>query len=292
LRACGDAALERVGALARSRAPPVVPASALGAWYWCRLKAWHNTTLFNTGWLSGSELGDEELRGLAILWAAELAKRANIRIILGKLIHGEPVSTVLGEASDYRLAVELLKGGAEAARRLLGSRLPYGLIDPEEFREQLRRYDGADDIVEYFKSEKWPLIARRADSFIVIGVPDSIEMADGAIRVVELKTTSRPRRSLAHSISYKAALAQLSTYSWILSSRWPVEKAVLVFRDQTGRLLMRRVFDAEELAAYFEEHLKTIAARLASPKPPEPPQRPPCRSCEYNLDRLQAATGG
>jgi CRISPR/Cas system-associated exonuclease Cas4 (RecB family) len=292
LKVCNDPSLERVGALAREKAPPVVPASALGSWYWCRLKAWHNTTLFNTGWLAGSRLGEEELRGLALLWAAELAKRANIRIMIGKLIHGEPPSEVFGEAADYRLALQLAEGGAEAARRLLGTKLPYGLIEPERFWEQLKRYREAEDIVEYFRGEEWPLIAKDAGGFIVIGVPDSIELSRGAVRVVELKTTSRPRRSLAGSTAYRAALAQLSAYAWILADRWPVEEAVLVFRDQTGRLLARRVFDAEELAGYFEEHLKPIAARLAAPQPPDPPGRPPCRSCEYNFDRLLGGGGG
>jgi CRISPR/Cas system-associated exonuclease Cas4 (RecB family) len=288
LKVCMDDAVKRVGVLARSKAPPVVPASALGTWYWCRLKAWHNTTLFNTGWLSPEDLGEEEFRGLAFLWAAELVKRANMRIIIGKLIHGEPIASVLEEASDYTLALKLLREGAKAAKELLGSRLPYGLIEPAKFEEQLKRYQNTSDIVEYFQSEEWPLIARDAGSFIVIGVPDSIEMIDGAVRVVELKTTSKPRRNLTHSITFKAALAQLSTYAWILVRRWPVEEAVLVFKDHTGKLLLRKVYDAEELANYFEEKLRHAAAELASTQPPEPQDKPPCRSCEYNFEKLKS----
>ncbi len=286
VRVCLEESLRIIGSVAREYAPPVVPASALGSWFWCRLKAWHNTTLFNTGWLRKVRLGEAELDGLAVLWAAELAKKANPRIIVGKLIHGEPLGDVVREAGEFSLAVRLARERGRLMGEILGGRLPLGLIDPDEYEEQLRRYSGASDIVEYFRREKWPLIARRAKGFMVIGVPDRIEMASGGVRVVELKTTSRPRRQLARTISYRAALAQLAAYSWILVERWPVEEAVLVFRDHSGRLIARKVFDPDELAGYFEEKLLPVAESLASREPPEPPEKPPCRSCEYNFEKL------
>jgi len=287
LKLCEESPMKLVGVLARQRAPPVVPASALGTWHWCRLKAWHNTSLFNTGWLKGLKLDERVLDGLALLWAAEIAKKANPRIIMGKIVHGEPPAEVLREAKEYKLAIQLSRDRGRLLSKLLGKELPYGLIEPEEYEKQAARYAATTDVVEYFRREEWPLILRNAGNYVLIGVPDSIEMSRGGIRVVELKTTSRPRRVMGKGISYRAALAQLAAYAWILSERWPLEEAVLIFRDDTGKLILRKVFDPGELVEYYEERLHNIARDLASTEPPTPQAKPPCRSCEYStVERL------
>lgn len=284
---CLDAVLAAAGRAARLHGPPVVAASSIGAWSWCPLKAWHNTSLFNSGWLPFSlvEADDAVAGGLAALWAAELAKKSMYRIIHGKILHGDTVEP--GEAVEAaRLAEELARRGARGLRELLRRRmLPgLGLIDPEAFERQLARYREAEDIVEYSKLEEWPLIARRGRGVYVIGVPDRVEYNrdGGGVRVVELKTTSRPRLFRRRSgRGYRAAVSQLAAYSWILVERWPLEEAVLLVEDAAGDRVMVERFDPEELAALFEEELLPIAERLAAPTPPRPRSRSPCRSCEY-----------
>ena len=288
-RLCERSALLLVGARARQEAPPVVPASAIGAWHWCRLKAWHNTSLFNTGWLSLDSLSQEELEGLLYLWVSELWKRGRERIITGRLIHGDSLDEAIGEAvTGPRLAETLLRGGVETLIELIEKGvLDKGLIRPEEYEEQLRRYLGASDIVEYFRREDWPMIARRprGEDFMVIGVPDDISYGRGGLRVVELKTSSKPWLVKKHSRGYLAAKTQLATYAWILVDKWPVEEAILVYKDVTGRTFLRERFAPEDLAEWFEaEILPSIVARLASEEPPEPSERPPCKTCEYGIE--------
>ncbi|ABM80556.1 PD-(D/E)XK nuclease family protein [Hyperthermus butylicus] len=289
MRACQHSGVLLVGRLAREAAPPVVPASAIGSWHWCKVKAWHATTLFNTGWLRLDNLTDEALDGLALLWAAELGKKANPRIIRGKLVHGEQLADVILEASEYRLARLLLEERGKALRRLHSDGLIpcLGLIDPESFEEQLARYRTASDIVEYFRREEWPLIARRPShrSYVVIGVPDEIAWDDGGVKVVELKTTGKPWLVKARRQGYRAALAQLAAYAWMLVDRWPLETAELVFKDYAGNTVLREKHDPLELAELFEKEILPIADELASQEPPGQPARPPCQSCEYNTVR-------
>ena len=138
--------------------------------------------------------------------------------------------------------------------------------------------------MEYSRLEEWPLIARRGRGFYVIGVPDRVEYSSngGGVRVVELKTTSRPQLfRRRNGRGYRAAVSQLAAYSWILVERWPLEEAVLVVEDTAGDRVMIERFDPEELAAMFEEKLLPIAERLAATTPPRPWSRSPCRSCEY-----------
>ncbi|KSW10694.1 hypothetical protein CF15_07860 [Pyrodictium occultum] len=116
---CLDRVLVLVGRLARSRGPPVVAASSIGSWYWCSLKAWHATSLFNAGWLSPGDLAEEAWRGLAILWSAELAKDSFAGIIRGRLLHGEDLEEVAREAlGGAVLAKRLARGGAGEMQRL------------------------------------------------------------------------------------------------------------------------------------------------------------------------------
>ncbi|KSW10693.1 hypothetical protein CF15_07855 [Pyrodictium occultum] len=151
----------------------------------------------------------------------------------------------------------------------------------------------AEDPVEYYWREEWPLMARRPRSrgYTVIGVPDALEWSPAGLRVVEVKTTSRPRAMLRRGRGYWAARAQLAAYAWILSERWPVEEAVLLVRDATGATALRERLDPWELASWFEEKiLPGVADRLASQSPPPRPRRPPCRSCEYGA-RYPSASG-
>ncbi len=283
MRVCGDESLLILGRLVRRLAPPVVAASTVGAWHWCRLKAWHVTTLFNAGWLDLSSLTPGLLRGLAILWAAEFAKNSLIRVIRGRIIHGEYVEPMEAvEAAEHARALASPQGGEELLRLIRsGVVAGPGLIDPEALRLQLRRYAEASDLVSYHRREEWPLIAREADSFLLIGVPDSIEETTGGIRVVEVKTTSRPQSMRQHLRGYRAAKTQLAAYTWILIERWPIEEAVLIVKASDGSTVMVERFDPEDLAAWFEEHGLPKARQLASPEPPEPQRKPPCRSCEY-----------
>ena len=281
-RVCLEAPLRRIGEAARRAGPPVVAASSIGSWHWCSLKAWHATTLFNAGWLRVEELSREELEGLAMLWAAELAKKGMPRVLHGRILHGDPVDPAeVGEAA--KLARLLAGEGGEALLKLSREgRLPSpGLIPPGLYEEQLRRYREAADLLEYMRRWDWPMIAREASGFTVIGVPDRVEEAPGGYRVVELKTTSRPWAARRRLRSYQAAKAQLAAYAWILVERWPIEEAVLVFEDNTGRVVLRERFDPELLSKWFEEKMLPVARALASREPPEPRGRPPCRSCEY-----------
>jgi hypothetical protein len=287
-RVCEHRALVAIGSLARKKAPPVVPASSIGSWYWCRLKAWHSVSLFNTGWLSLEELGEEELAGLVVLWAAELWKKGRERIITGRIIHGESASDAISEAlTGPQIAEILLREGGEAFEKLLENGVvSMGLIDPREYEEQLKKYNEAADIVEYFRREEWPMIGRRAPrGYMVIGVPDSIEYSRGGLRVAELKTSSKPWLVRRHSRSYLAAKAQLAAYTWILVEKWPLEEAVLVFKDVAGRTFLVERFVPEDLAEWFEKNGLAVADELASLEPPRPSDRAPCRSCEYgNID--------
>ncbi len=280
---CLDPLLARVGALARRSGPPVVAASSIGSWEWCPLKAWHATSLFNAGWLDASRLEPWAWDGLAALWAAELAKKAMPRVIRGLIIHGEDVAP--GEAGAALAAARLLaRRRGEALRELhrRGALAALGLIEPRAFAEQLRRYSEAADLVEYFRREEWPLIARPRDGYIVIGVPDRVEEAAGGYRVVEVKTTRRPElMARGRGRGYRSALAQLAAYSWILTSRWPVEEAMLVIRDVEGSRVAARRYDPLSLADMFEKKLAAIADALAAAEPPQRRGWTPCRTCEY-----------
>jgi len=278
--------LRLIGAKARREAPPVIPASAIGSWHWCSLKAWHNTSLFNTGWLSLDRLDSRELEGLLYLWVAELWKKGRERIITGRLIHGDSFEDTLGEAiTGPKLAEILVRGGVDALIKLVESGvIGAGLIDPGEYEEQLERYRSASDLVEYFRREEWPMIARRprGERYTVIGVPDDISYGGGGLRIVELKTSSKPWLVRRRSRGYLAAKTQLATYAWILVERWPVEEAVLVYKDVTGRTFLEERFAPEDLAEWFEKKiLPEIVENLASTKPPAPPGKAPCKTCEY-----------
>jgi CRISPR/Cas system-associated exonuclease Cas4 (RecB family) len=282
--ACSEPLLARVGALARRVGPPVVAASSIGSWEWCPLKAWHATTLFNAGWLEPGRLEDWAWDGLAVLWAAELAKKAMPRIIRGLIIHGEEVRPL--EAGYSLEAARLLARHQGRALRDLHARgvLPVlGLIEPRAYEVQLQRYRGASDLVEYFRREEWPLVARRSPrGYMVIGVPDSIEETSGGYRIVEVKTTRRPDlMARGRGRGYRSALAQLAAYAWILLERWPIEEAVLVVRDPEGRQVAAKKLDPLSLADMFEEKLLPIASRLAAETPPRRREWAPCKSCEY-----------
>ncbi|ALL01841.1 hypothetical protein Pyrde_1798 [Pyrodictium delaneyi] len=284
---CTDEALVLVGRLAREAGPPVVAASSLGSWHWCSIKAWHSTSLFNAGWLTPEVLTHDAWRGLALLWAAEFSKNSFIRVIRGRLLHGEDPREAIGDAlQGAELARRLAQGGAGELERLHreGVVPVLGLIDPAAYGEQFRRYMEAEDPVEYYRREEWPLIARqpRGRGYTVIGVPDQLEWSPAGLRVVEVKTTSRPWLMRRRQRGYRAARTQLAAYTWILSERWPVEEAVLLVRDASGATVLRERFDPEELAAWFEDDvLPEIGDQLAAPQPPSKPPRPPCRSCEY-----------
>ena len=285
-RICLDEALAEAGRAAREAGPPVVAASTVGAWEWCRLKAWHNTSLFNAGWLPAPGPGTPVARGLAALWAAELAKKTLPRVIAGALVHGDPAASPAELLEAARLA-RLLAGpqGPEALAGLLERGvLPCpGLICPRDLEEQLRRYNEARDLLEYTRSNAWPLVARPLPAHgLLIGVPDAVEEAPGGYRVVEVKSTSRPGlMATRRGKSYRAAKLQLAAYAWILIDRWPVEEAVLVVKTLTGEPVARHRYDPETLADWFEKHGLPIAEELAATEPPEPPRSPPCRSCEY-----------
>jgi hypothetical protein len=284
-RVCIDQRLVAIGRVARKAAPPVVAASSIGTWYWCPLKAWHNTTLFNSGWLSIEQLKENELEGLALLWAAEFAKKSMIKIIHGRIMHGEKIDVREVVDSAY-IAKGLVSRGKEFLYELIKSNTlqSLGLIDPTDFEKQLAKYRSAENLVEYSKREEWPLIARQApQGFYVIGVPDRVEWGSsgGGLRIVELKTTSKPHLVRQKRRSYRAALAQLAAYSWILSERWPVEEAVLVVLDNSGRVVLKEKHDPLTLSEWFEENVIQIALSLASQQAPQDPSRVPCRSCEY-----------
>ena len=281
---CMEPVLVRVGRAARRAGPPVVAASSIGSWEWCPLKSWHTVTLFNAGWIDASS-GDEWIwDGLAALWAAELAKKAMPRIIRGLIIHGEDVRPLeAGSALDAARLLAAERGRALRRLHADGVLPVLGLIDPEAYREQLRRYHEAYDLVEYYRREEWPLVARRApEGYMVIGVPDSLEETMGGYRVVEVKTTSRPElMARGRGRGYRSALAQLATYAWILSERWPVEEAMLVIKDVEGRPVAVKKYDPLRLAEMFEKKLLPVAAQLASGTPPPRRRWAPCRSCEY-----------
>ncbi len=284
-RLCIDQRLIAIGRAARKAAPPVVAASSIGTWYWCPLKAWHNTTLFNSGWLSIEQLNENELEGLALLWAAEFAKKSMIKIIHGKIMHGEEID-VREVVDSARIAKNLANRGKEFFYELVKSNTlqSLGLIDPASFEKQLAKYRSTENLVEYSKKEEWPLIARQApQGFYVIGVPDRIEWQSigGGLKIVELKTTSKPHLVRQKRRSYKAALAQLATYSWILSERWPVEEAVLVVLDDSGRVILKEIYDPLTLSEWFEESIIRIALSLIDQRAPQNPSRTPCKSCEY-----------
>jgi len=287
VRVCLDGSLRAVGAAARRAGPPVVAASSVGAWAWCGLKAWHNTSLFNAGWLPGRpEPGGVETRGLAVLWAGELAKKTLPRVIAGSIVHGEAAASPTELMEAARLA-RLLAGprGPELLPALLDAgALPCkGLICPRDLEQQLRLYNEAGDLVEYSRGSAWPLVARPLPGRgLLIGVPDAVEEAPGGYRVVEVKTSSRPALMAARrGRSYRAAKLQLAAYAWILVDRWPLEEAVLVVKTQTGETVARHRYDPLSLADWFEEHGLPIAQALAAEAPPQPPHSPPCRSCEY-----------
>ena len=292
--ACLDPLLAKTGKAARQAGPPVVAASSIGSWEWCPLKAWHTVTLFNAGWLDPSLLEEWTWDGLASLWAAELAKKAMPRIIRGLIIHGEDVQPLeAGSALDAARLLAVKRG--EALRRLheAGVLPVLGLIDPKAYRLQLSRYHAAYDLVEYYRREEWPLVARRAHGgYMVIGVPDSIEETTGGYRVVEVKTTSRPElMARGRGRGYRSALAQLAAYAWILSERWPVEEAILVVKDVEGRLVAVKKYDPLRLAEMFEKKLLPIAAQLASGTPPPRRRWAPCRSCEYGAQYPRSPGG-
>ncbi|RUM47020.1 MAG: hypothetical protein DSY37_03790 [Hyperthermus sp.] len=284
-RLCLANELAKIGLAARKVAPPVVTASSIGSWHWCPLKAWHTTSLFNAGWLEPRSLTAELLDGLALLWATELSKRYMYRIIHGHILHGdhiEPGETI----TAAKLVAELAKSKGEALLTLLEKKVinSPGLIDREAFERQLQRYMTSDDIVEYSRREEWPMIARRTrQGFYIIGVPDRVEWSSGGIRIVELKTTSKPWMMKKRGRSYWAAKTQLATYAWIMHEKWPLEEAILLVEDNAGRIVMREKHDPLELVEWFEENAMEIAAELASTKPPLKPRKAPCKSCEYTI---------
>ncbi|MET1128554.1 MAG: PD-(D/E)XK nuclease family protein [Thermoproteota archaeon] len=281
---CFEDGLAAVGRVARLRAPPVVPASAVGGWAWCPLKAWHNTTLFNAGWLDVEALDEAALKGLVLLWVSEFAKGFDRRVLIGLAVHGEKVD-VKGAAEGYAAAVNLVRRGSSYLVEMLRSgviRSP-GLIDPTDFSQQLERYRAAEDIEEYFRKWAWPMIARRVRrGYFIIGVPDRVEWTDGGLRVVEVKTVGDPSYVFKKMKAYWAAKYQLGAYAWILEERWPVEEAVLEFRDRRGGIVSRQKLDPGELVEWFEtEVIVNVADRLASEEPPGAHESRICKGCEY-----------
>lgn len=274
---CLDPRVEALGAAARRarrRAGPViVAASAISTWFWCPRKAWLDNTLFNTGWLSDRE-AQRHRDALASLWKAQLLRSRKPSVKLGRRIHGEYVGAEL-EEYDECLLVEM------------GAR---GLIDPAEYEKQLEKLEKATDPVLYFREEEWPLFRYVGEGFEILGVPDEVTRGRNGYVIVELKTTRSPERFL-NGPGYQGALHQLAAYYLTLSTRWPVEEAVLVVVDQRSRRTIREEhLNPEQLESLARESLE-IAKKLASIKPPEPlSDNRRCRSCEYNTPPASCAT--
>ncbi len=266
-RICYDTRVSLLGRVARQATRKklgavIVAASTIGSWHWCPRKAWHDTTLFNSGWLPRRLHDTRLLEGLAGLWEAQLARSRKPSVRRGRRIHGEYVGAEL-EIMD---SCSIVESGV------------YGLLDPESFEKQLVRYKRASDPVEYHRAEDFPLIARRLNNVLLAGVPDGMKWGENGLIVYELKTTGNPERFF-RGPGLVAALHQLTAYTLILSERWGVEKAVLEVRWRDGRQVIS--YDAEKLIEKYGESVESIARRLASGTPPEG-RSELCRSCEYS----------
>lgn len=267
---CRDPRVYALGAAARRarrrKGPVIVAASTISTWFWCPLKAWLDNTLFNTGWLTDKEV--EAYRdALASLWKAQLVRSRKPSVRIGRRIHGEYVGAEL-EEYDECLLVEM---GAK------------GLIDPDEYEKQVKKLEKARDPVVYFREEEWSLFRYTADSLEILGVPDGVNYGKDGYVIIELKTTRSPERFL-QGPGYQGALHQLAAYYLAISSRWPVEKAILLIVDQRRRVTVHEeTLDPDRLDRLARESLN-IAHRIASLKPPASMHSEKCRSCEYNRE--------
>ncbi len=272
---CTDPRAARLGAEARRarrrEGPVIVAASSIATWHWCPLKAWHDTTLFNTGWLTPSQAA-RHADALASLWAAQLTRGRKPAVRRGRLIHGDHWGEEL-ETLDPCSIPEL---GV------------LGLIDPQRYREQVKRLREARDPVEYYQREEWPLYTYETRDYVIAGVPDGVEHGEKGVIIYELKTTRNPHAFLQGK-GLQAALHQLAAYTLAISTRWNVEKAILEVRDHRGRRAATLTYTPNQLEQY-QENAKRIAKTLASDTPPPKPRNPPCKTCEYNQKPVHCDT--
>ncbi|AEM38948.1 hypothetical protein Pyrfu_1080 [Pyrolobus fumarii 1A] len=276
--ACEWEPLVKLGEAARKarlrEGPVLVPASSISSWYWCGLKAWHNVTLFNAGWLSSEEV-QEHLDALAVLWYAEIMRSSRPEVVAGKLVHGE-VDVLALEGVLQRLTLSDVK-------TLVMKGVLRGLIDPDDYKRQVERLDAASDPVEYFKREEWPLFRLPLDCCEIIGVPDGIEWGKRGVVLLEVKSSSRPER-YEGGAALRSAKVQLASYYAILSSRWRVEKAILVVKGLDGSIYRRVEYHPEQLEAIWRTRGLPAARRLASFKAPSRRVKRLCGKCELGFE--------
>ena len=264
---CVDKRVLELGVVARRargrEGPVIVAASSVASWHWCPLRAWHDVTLFNAGWLSRREAA-VYAEALAALWEAQLARGRRPAVRRGRLLHGDH----WGEELEVLDACSVVELGV------------YGLIEPRAYREQVRRLEAARDPVEYFESQEWPLFVYRTAEYELAGVPDGVKRGSSGVIVYELKTTRNPE-GFVKGKGLVAALHQLTAYVLAIGSRWRVEKAVLQVADQRGRLVKVYEYTPGDLGD-IAESVKRIARELAGGSPPGKPRGAPCKTCEYN----------
>ena len=258
-----------------------MPASCLGGYWWCGVRSWYELTLFNMDLLDREGMNEELIKSWGIAMSFGLLTELKKEVIRGRIVHGDTIVISTLHAM-YKTAKALIDRPFEVFEGLRRKRAPLGLLGIDSVFSQYEKFKNAENIVEYFDKEDWPLMVRTIDlkglNLMVMGVPDKIKHYNKSIIVKELKTTSRAR-SYDRQIFRRPALFQLEVYKWILADRCPSVKAVLKVRDSRET----KVFECTRSVYEIEKEIIMVSKSLLSEQLPREPVKWKCRKCTYRV---------
>jgi len=258
-----------------------MPASCLGGYWWCGVRSWYELTLFNMDLLDRESMNEKLIKSWGVAMSFEFITGLKKEVIRGEIIHGETTAISTLHAR-YKLAKALISRPFEVFELLSRKKGPLGLLGIDSVFSQYEKFKNAENIVEYFDKEDWPLMVRTINmkglNLMVMGIPDSIKHYNKSIVVEELKTTSRARL-YDRQIFRRPALFQLEVYKWILADRYPSVKAVLKVRDSRET----KVFECTRSVYEIEKEIIMVSKSLLSEQLPREPTKWKCRKCTYRV---------